>query len=318
MGSRLHLAGPVDISRSASQGVREDTAELASLALSDISFHHGAHSPSSRHISSSSFRKSSIFARKPSGNDRSACQASSNSTRPNFIEEDSEPTSPHSSSSSQDSRCQSALTEILKCSPPTEEESRDTDDDEPSGKIGVQHVTVCEAILSQPNERTGLLQEQSVYGSMKDVESQKAAYQVQSSRIVDVLCQGSQGFAGIGRAAISSDIWSRENVWKYGVLRTTIVMPAVLLGLLLNILDALSYGKTILKSLLEVYGSFKVGLILFPLGDSLFADLGSDGVAMFYVSCIMSQLVFALGGSGFKGAVGSEMVSISEGCYLKC
>lgn len=30
---------------------------------------------------------------------------------------------------------------------------------------------------------------------------------------------------------------------------------------------------------------------------------------MFYVSCIVSQLVYSLGGSGFKGGLGSEMVS---------
>lgn len=49
-------------------------------------------------------------------------------------------------------------------------------------------------------------------------------------------------------------------------------------------------------------------MILFPLGDSLFEDLGPDGIAMFYVSCIVSQLTYSLGGSGFKGAIGSEMV----------
>ena len=51
-------------------------------------------------------------------------------------------------------------------------------------------------------------------------------------------------------------------------------------------------------------------MILFPLGDPLFADLGSDGIAMFYISCIVSQLVFSFGGSRFKGAVGSEMVGL--------
>ena len=51
-------------------------------------------------------------------------------------------------------------------------------------------------------------------------------------------------------------------------------------------------------------------MILFPLGDSLFEDLGPDGISMFYVSCIVSQLVFSLGGSTFRGAIGSEMVSV--------
>ena len=49
-------------------------------------------------------------------------------------------------------------------------------------------------------------------------------------------------------------------------------------------------------------------MILFPLGDPIFEDLGPDGISMFYVSCIVSQLVFSLGGSTFNGAIGSEMV----------
>ena len=51
-----------------------------------------------------------------------------------------------------------------------------------------------------------------------------------------------------------------------------------------------------------------LGMILFPLGEKIFEKTGPDGMSMFYVSCIVSQLVYSLGGSGFKGGVGSEMV----------
>ena len=51
-------------------------------------------------------------------------------------------------------------------------------------------------------------------------------------------------------------------------------------------------------------------MILFPLGESIFSDLGPDGLSMFYVSCIVSQLVYSCGGSAFKGGIGSEMVCI--------
>lgn len=50
------------------------------------------------------------------------------------------------------------------------------------------------------------------------------------------------------------------------------------------------------------------GMILFPLGQPIFEGLGPDGISMFYVSCIISQLVYSCGGSGFRGGVGSEMV----------
>jgi len=51
-------------------------------------------------------------------------------------------------------------------------------------------------------------------------------------------------------------------------------------------------------------------MILFPLGEPIFEKTGPDGISMFYVSCIVSQLIFSSGGSIFKGAVGSEMVSM--------
>lgn len=70
-------------------------------------------------------------------------------------------------------------------------------------------------------------------------------------------------------------------------------LAAVFLGLLLNLLDALSYG-----------------MILFPLGDPIFENTGPDGISIFYVSCIVSQLVYSLGGTRFKGGVGSEMIEV--------
>jgi len=51
-------------------------------------------------------------------------------------------------------------------------------------------------------------------------------------------------------------------------------------------------------------------MILFPLGQPIFEKLGSAGISMFYVSCIISQLVYSGGGSIFKGGVGSEMVCL--------
>jgi SulP family sulfate permease len=51
-------------------------------------------------------------------------------------------------------------------------------------------------------------------------------------------------------------------------------------------------------------------MILFPIGENIFSTLGPDGLSMFYVSCIISQLVYSCGGSVFKGGIGSEMVWI--------
>ena len=87
--------------------------------------------------------------------------------------------------------------------------------------------------------------------------------------------------------------WSAQGIFQQVVARPTKLLPAVILGLLLNILDALSYG-----------------MILFPLGNAIFDDLGSDGIAMFYVSTIIAQVTYSAGGSIFKGGIGSEMIEV--------
>ena len=51
-------------------------------------------------------------------------------------------------------------------------------------------------------------------------------------------------------------------------------------------------------------------MILFPLGEPIFSTTGADGISMFYVSCIVSQIVYSGGGSIFKGGVGSEMIEV--------
>ncbi|KAH9023183.1 sulfate transporter family-domain-containing protein [Lactarius pseudohatsudake] len=69
-------------------------------------------------------------------------------------------------------------------------------------------------------------------------------------------------------------------------------VPAVILGLLLNVLDGISYG-----------------MIIFP-ATGVFVDLGAMGVSMFFVSTIVSQLVYSAGASGFAGANGSMMIEV--------
>ncbi|EGW34490.1 sulfate transporter Sulfate/bicarbonate/oxalate exchanger SAT-1 and related transporter [Spathaspora passalidarum NRRL Y-27907] len=71
-------------------------------------------------------------------------------------------------------------------------------------------------------------------------------------------------------------------------------IPAVFLGTLLNILDGLSYG-----------------MIMFPIGEAIFSHLAPTGLSMFYMSCIVSQLIYSLGGSAFKTGIGSEMIEVT-------
>lgn len=91
-------------------------------------------------------------------------------------------------------------------------------------------------------------------------------------------------------------IQARKLTWKDTVEASkepVRLLPAVILGVLLNVLDGVSYG-----------------LIIFPTSYGIFSDFGGDGVSMFFVTCIISQLVYTLGGSIFKGGNGSMMIEV--------
>lgn len=103
------------------------------------------------------------------------------------------------------------------------------------------------------------------------------------------------GVHGLGRhiaVAVNPKRWSAHAVWRTAVVTPASCLPAVCVGLLLNILDALSYG-----------------MILFPLGKPIFQHLGPAGISIFYVSTIVSQLTFSTG-SIFRGSVGSELIEV--------
>ncbi|KAF9116263.1 hypothetical protein BGX27_003856 [Mortierella sp. AM989] len=93
--------------------------------------------------------------------------------------------------------------------------------------------------------------------------------------------------------------WTRKVIIQKCFVEPVAFIPAVILGLLLNLLDAVSYG-----------------MIIFPLNISPFQSLGPDGISMFFVSCIVSQLVYSLGGSAFKGANGSMMIEVVPFLHL--
>ncbi|KAF7374161.1 Sulfate transporter [Mycena sanguinolenta] len=70
-------------------------------------------------------------------------------------------------------------------------------------------------------------------------------------------------------------------------------LPAVILGFLFNILDAVS-----------------TGILLFPNDDRAFRSLQLQGLSMYIMSTLTSQLVMTLGGSRFPGAMGTTLIEI--------
>ncbi|KKF92494.1 putative protein C24H6.11c [Ceratocystis platani] len=131
----------------------------------------------------------------------------------------------------------------------------------------------------------------SLYGSsledhIDDIEAQKLRPHPASSRLP------SQGANIPQNIAWNPTKWEYPAIYHNAVIRPAHCLPAVIVGLLLNILDALSYG-----------------MILFPLASPIFSQLGSAGISIFYVSTIISQLTFSTG-SIFRGGVGSELIEV--------
>ncbi|CAR27060.1 ZYRO0C07986p [Zygosaccharomyces rouxii] len=88
------------------------------------------------------------------------------------------------------------------------------------------------------------------------------------------------------RASGSSIVQFGQDVLHY--------FPSAVLGLLLNILDGLSYG-----------------MIIFPITEPIFSHLGSTGLSMFYISTIISQCLYSGGLSSFTSGIGSEMIEVT-------
>ena len=214
------------------------------MALSDITSNRSEHSPARPHnTSSKNIHKDNNQLNDGVVQHELSDQTSRHSPRPGVIKEVSEPSSPHISYSPHRLPCQSALTKLIQNSPTFEEEDHSTDDEEPIATAGVQPVTVHEGILSQPGESTPLLSQRTAYGTIKDVESQKTHYEAPDSkglRAVQIVRDRNFDSWNI---ATNPKSWNKEGFWKIGIRQTAGLLPSVVLGLLLNVLDALSYGR---------------------------------------------------------------------------
>ena len=255
---------PADIPHQASQEVREDTASLANRALID--------------------------AGEPAPDD--------------VILEVSEPATPENGESDDDAKdldshlpesqvdqIQNSLTSLPEPALPYASPMQS------DNQFGA--VVMDSAIISQPHESTPLISKTSSYqrqSSHKKRREDNNHWFQPKEKLASVLRTTTNTITRIStfaRIAASPKSWDRQAIFENAVKKPVGCVPAVVLGLLLNVLDALSYG-----------------MILFPLAQPIFADLGPDGLSMFYVSCIVSQLTYSLGGSTFRGAVGSEMIEV--------
>ncbi|EXJ58851.1 hypothetical protein A1O7_06281 [Cladophialophora yegresii CBS 114405] len=256
---------------SSSAGLRDQTAELAAFALSDNASFLGSSPPSST--------------------------ASSDDGYPDVIEEVSEPVTPEGSEEDHPGDpAVSGLTAMIQDSSGKQEEEH-TSKTDTSPRKKLNDPTSSNMLEStHADERTALLTERKAdtiqYGRVTDIERQNDTDR-QGVGVRQKLRTSVDKLHSCGYVLSHPKTWSARTIYREAVVHPVSLLPAVFLGLLLNILDALSYG-----------------MILFPLGNDLFDGLGSDGIAMFYVSTIVAQVVYSSGGSVFRGGIGSEMIEV--------
>ncbi|KAI3328936.1 sulfate transporter family protein [Xylariaceae sp. AK1471] len=277
-----HLS-PID-SAGFARSVREDTAELASYVLADKKDKRSASFLAQRPSTSSQLSHDVFINDDP--------QYSSTET----IEEVSEPPSPDGEIDAAEDVGPSMLTSMLRRSPPESlPASASTNDStysvtpqtpRPMSKMS-SHAEPAEP---SPGLSEGTSEITPLLGPNGDLEGQKPRAKASYTRwsIREAAENKMRGLA----AVMKLKSWNTKTVWERAIMDPMRCLPAVIVGLLLNVLDALSYG-----------------MILFPLGNPIFANLGPAGISIFYVSTIVAQLTFSIG-SIFKGGIGSELIEV--------
>ncbi|KAJ4296447.1 hypothetical protein N0V90_006492 [Kalmusia sp. IMI 367209] len=257
-----------------SQGVRERTQELASYALDSAAYH----SPRRR---ASSVANESIASRPTVPIDIEG-RLSLDSAGSDVIVEERESTSvsPETVIGPADRRLSSRFPSLGS---PAHDGRKD----------------ILPEVVIQDTEETPLLPKPRLSRVDSQTRHKASAVPATSSRadnlktrFVDSLSASREHLAHVGRSVTNPKNYTKDAVYA-GVTASLQMSSAVFLGLLLNILDALSYGY-----------------ILFPLGSPVFSQTGPDGISIFFVSCIVSQLCYSLGLSIFRGGVGSEMIEV--------
>lgn len=174
------------------------------------------------------------------------------------IHEVSEPGSPEGGSGSDKSPGTSVLSNMLRRSPPStsppqeevvENSAEDNNDNE------IESSSTQKRLIITPNgvqedERTPLLGKDSIQHRQqpdwirgeRDLERQEQKRRVSWPKLRNVVLWPKERGLDIARNVLNPKSWDRKVVWENAVVAPVKCLPAVVIGLLLTILDALSYG----------------------------------------------------------------------------
>ncbi|EGO53027.1 hypothetical protein NEUTE1DRAFT_73236 [Neurospora tetrasperma FGSC 2508] len=315
-GSVRENLAPLD-SYQYAQSVRQDTAELANYFLSDPK---DRQSPAFLDRRRSSISQQTVLGHIAQATGTEDAEEGDGRYQDALNVNVSEPLSPETDVEST-TEGPSMLTTMLKRSPPSTiympasrgdegyEEDNSWENGESSRRGSWKHPELVQPTEREaeaadtsdehaPLLRTTSREARHDYGMVNgsghdaDIEDQKSPKRRWTTRLAASARDRWDHIASFAKVAATPKRWDRHALWKNVIVTPVQCLPAVIVGLLLNILDALSYG-----------------MILFPLANPIFSSLGSAGISIFYISTIISQLTFSLG-SVFKGGVGSELIEV--------
>ena len=235
--------------------MREDTAELASWALSDAASIRSGTPPHHHSFSAANISPVNLDSYFDGLLEQTFPPDACDSGYPDAIEEVSEPVSPESRPSPpKTSSTASTLTQMIKNASCGVDDS-DEEEDAYTGNSRIHRypANVLPGTLSQPHEGTALLHSKSVlngckrrtYAVLPDLEAFKCDSRDRLPSIRKAVIMTKDWSIDMGHTLLNSKTWDKRLLWQNAILKPAGYVPAVLLGLLLNILDALSYGKGI-------------------------------------------------------------------------
>jgi SulP family sulfate permease len=243
---------PVDSAQYA-KSVREDTAELASYALSDKASVQSGSPPARR---SAQTQLESYF--QQGADSESASNREIEGIRHHVIEEVSEPVSPEEGGPGK-SPGTSVLADLLRRSPPSRSPPDNEAEGDDNGTQRDEHevepnqgrlIITSSGVKMDATERTPLLGKDVPFEThhpdwirgQRDIEAQEMRRKASWPKLRNVLLWPKEKAYDIARVVANTKAWDRKAIWENAVMAPVGCIPAVVLGLLLNILDALSYG----------------------------------------------------------------------------
>lgn len=263
--NRLQTA-PVDSAQYA-RSVREDTAELASYLLSDKKTGQSPAFLSRQRSQSSALARETAVSDDEDGDEDG--DEIAHVTSSETIPEVSEPPSPDEDAEGVIEDGPSILTNLLKKSPPQSHRDPSPEprpeplalsDPEPKRTLSTdtprcEPQRSTERVVDEPTERTPLIPRMSsdsfesydTNGSTDgvDVEGQKQRPRKKWLRgLKDLTVNVEEHLVHGIQIATSPKAWDRRALWQNAVVAPASCLPAVVVGLLLNVLDALSYGES--------------------------------------------------------------------------